>query len=130
MERLTLTRSYKKSQTEGILKGEYINLTTIELPWRDNKRRESCIPEGIYIIVPRTSTKYGNHFEIKNVKDRDAILIHIANFARELLGCIAPGLSHKDIDKDGNLDNVSSRIAMETLLYRYPKGFELEIKSK
>lgn len=130
MEKLVLTRTYKPNQTEGTLKGKDIDLKTIELPWKDNKRRESCIPEGIYIVTPRRSTKYGLHFEVKDVRNRDSILIHVANYARELLGCIAPGLSHKDIDKDGNLDNVSSKIALDTLLYRYPQGFQLEIKAK
>ncbi|WP_245758495.1 DUF5675 family protein [Paenimyroides ummariense] len=31
------------------LKGKHIAYT-IELPWQDNKRRFSCIPEGTYIL--------------------------------------------------------------------------------
>lgn len=127
MERLTLTRKYKKNQTEGSLTGKNIDLKTIELVWQDNEKRKSCIPEGVYKVTPRKSAKYGSHFLINNVENRDAILIHPANYARELLGCISLGLSHKDIDKDGNLDNVSSKIAMDTLLFRYPNGFELFI---
>jgi hypothetical protein len=129
METLVLKRKYKKTQTEGTLKGKNINLVTIELPDKDNKRRESCIPEGEYKVVPRTSPKYKKHYEIKDVKNRSAILIHTANYARELLGCIGVGLSFKDLDKDGNLDIISSRIALDTLLYRYPEGFILKIVS-
>lgn len=126
---LTLTRTYQKNQTIGKLTGDNIDFCTMELVWNDNKPRASCIPEGTYKVTPRTSAKYGKHFLINNVKNRDAILIHTCNYSRELLGCIGIGLSHKDIDGDGNLDIVSSKLAMETLLYRCPAGFELVIKS-
>lgn len=126
---LTLTRTYQKTQTIGKLKGPEIDFCTMELAWNNNKTRQSCIPEGTYKVTPRISSKYGKHFIINNVKDRDTILIHACNYARELLGCIGIGLSHKDIDGDGNLDIVSSKLAMETLLYRCPTGFELVIKS-
>ena len=48
--------------------------------------------------------------------NRDWILIHPANYTRELLGCIAVGMDHKDIDKDGELDLTSSRKAMGEIL--------------
>lgn len=101
---------------------------TVELPWKNNKVKESCITPGEYQVTIRNSPKYGKHYLINNVKGRDLILIHVANFTRELLGCIGVGLSHKDIDGDGLMDNVSSKIAMDTLLYRYGKGFRLVIE--
>ncbi len=101
---------------------------TVELPWKNNRAKESCIPPGEYQVTIRHSPKYGKHYLINNVKGRDLILIHVANYTRELLGCIGVGLSHKDIDGDGLMDNVSSRIAMETLLYRYGSGFRLVIE--
>lgn len=65
---------------------------TIERPWLDNKPRVSCIPEGIYDVVPYDSPTKGTVFLLKNVPHRDMIEIHSANLASELLGCIAPGL--------------------------------------
>jgi hypothetical protein len=97
---LTLERAYFKEGTNGTLfcsespfdvaQGKFL-CHTIELPWKDNKRTISCIPEGVYEIVPRFSTKFDHHLLVKDVKKRGLILIHAANDAlKELEGCIAP----------------------------------------
>ncbi len=127
MATLTLKRTYKKAETIGILTGPDTKLCTVELRWNNNIHGDSCIPEGKYKVVPRTSPKHGDHFYITNVPGRDMCLFHSANYARELLGCVAPGLAHKDIDGDGLLDVVSSKLAMAQLLYRFPDGFDLNI---
>ena len=62
--------------------------------------------------------EYSNSFkeflwELKGVPGRSEIKIHRANYPKDLLGCIALGLSHADIDKDGLLDVISSRVAVE-----------------
>ena len=95
-----------KAQTlgNGSIEGHDFKFKTVELEYNDNKRRISCIPPGTYIVKKRTSPKYGEHFHITNVPNRDFILIHGANFSRQLLGCVAPGDSHVDIDKDGLTD--------------------------
>lgn len=129
MEILKLKRKYLEDQTIGTLTGKNTKLVTVELVDNDNKPKESCIPEGEYVVVIRNSKKYGNHFHVTNVKKRDLILFHVANYSRELLGCIAPGLRHKDIDKDGKLDNESSKLAMDHLLKTFPQGFKLLIYS-
>ena len=127
MVTLTLKRTYQKYETIGILTGPNIKLCTVELRWNDNIQGDSCIPEGKYVVVPRNSPKHGDHFHITKVPGREFCLFHSANFAKELLGCIAPGLAHKDIDNDGNLDVTSSKLTMAQLLFRYPKGFLLNI---
>lgn len=64
---------------------------TIELPWKDNRKRQSCIPEGTYLLCFRKSSKFGEHIEVSGVLHRKLILFHPANdAARELNGCIAP----------------------------------------
>ncbi len=90
------------------------NCATLELPWINNQPRVSCIPEGRYTM----KFEYSNSFkeflwELKNVPGRSEIKIHRANYPKDLLGCIALGLSHADIDKDGLLDVISSRVAVE-----------------
>jgi hypothetical protein len=100
---------------------------TLELAWKNNNRKVSCIPKGKYKVRKRTSAKYGEHFHILNVPNRDMILIHFSNFHSDLLGCIAPGKGLKDINKDGRLDVTGSRQAMKELLSTLPKEFELEI---
>src|SRR5690242_2550775 len=86
---LELVRSYDPEGTNGELKLLVCN--TIELPWLQNKRSISCIPEGRYELKNRITAKRGQHLLVMNVKGRDGILIHPANDARkDLLGCIAP----------------------------------------
>ncbi len=100
---------------------------TLELEVDSNKKRDDAIPAGRYTVVKRNSAKYGNHFHITKVENRSYILIHAANFSRQLLGCIAPGASHTDIDKDGLKDVTSSKSTMKRLLKLLPDEFILEI---
>lgn len=89
---LKLVRRYEAKGTNGDLyrKGKLI-CHTIELPWKENQKGQSCIPEGRYQVTRRFSTKFGQHLLINDVPGRRLILIHPANDAgRELRGCIAP----------------------------------------
>lgn len=103
---LTLTRSASTEQgTLGVLVAGSLMLRTIELPWRDNAADKSCVPAGEYEFVPYLSPKFGSTWRLHNPAlnvygtglvpegGRSAIEIHAANFARELEGCIAVGLS-------------------------------------
>jgi hypothetical protein len=97
----TLQRSYFNEGTNGtlFLSNRFI-CQTIELPWKENQRSISCIPEGRYELIARTSEKFQHHFILKNVTDRSLILIHPANDAkRELRGCIGPVLHLSGIGK-------------------------------
>ena len=89
---LTLSRTYFPEGTNGKLEceGKLICLT-IELPWKNNETKVSCIPEGKYFIKKRYSKKFQWHLEFLDVKNRRFILFHSANNAlQELNGCIAP----------------------------------------
>ena len=89
---LVLQRKYGALGTNGSITfdGEHI-CHTIELPWRNNLQRLSCIPEGRYLLQKKIYSKHGEQIGIPAVLGREAILIHAANdAARELLGCIAP----------------------------------------
>lgn len=89
---LFLTRTYFPDGTNGKLEraGKLI-CYTIELPWKMNGTKVSCIPEGKYFIKKRYSNKYKWHLEIMDVPKRKFILFHPANNAlKELQGCIAP----------------------------------------
>lgn len=100
---------------------------TLELPDFNNQRQKSNIPAGKYKVVKRNSPKYGNHFHILDVPNRDLILIHQANYSRQLLGCIAVGSGLSDIDKDGLIDVTNSVATMTILNSLLPKNFEIEI---
>ena len=87
-----LTRVYKSGGTNGTLtlNGQFVCFT-IELPWRENKRNMSCIPEGTYELQPHFSINHKAHIKVLDVFNRSQILIHAANDAlTELKGCIAP----------------------------------------
>ena len=100
---------------------------TLELPYKDNMKRKSCIPKGTYKVKKRSSLKYGSHFHIQDVPNRDFILIHNANYWFQLLGCIAVGENHVDINKDGKKDVTNSKVTMAKLNKYLPNEFELSI---
>ena len=89
---LFLIRTYFPEGTNGKIQCEgKVICNTIELPWKKNEKRVSCIPEGKYFIRKRYSQKFKWHLEVVDVKNRSFILFHPANNAlKELYGCIAP----------------------------------------
>jgi hypothetical protein len=89
---LTLTRIYYAKGTNGLLQQNGITICrTIELPWKSNLPRMSCIPEGRYQLQKRFNHWHGYHLLVERVPCRTWILIHPANDAMEQLkGCIAP----------------------------------------
>ena len=89
---ILLTRTYFPDGTNGKLEcdGKLI-CNTIELPWKMNETKVSCIPQGKYFIRKRYSRKFKWHLEVYDVQNRSLILFHPANNAlKELNGCIAP----------------------------------------
>lgn len=138
-----LCRKYRKEQTEGelqIFDDDTLELEfvckTLELPWKDNASQISCIPEGHYEVIPRSSPKYGNHLHVTNVKDRSLVLIHWGNYAgsmnprtgrSDIRGCILVGEKFIDLDGDGIVDITSSKNTFSELMKVAPNGFILEI---
>ena len=139
MRTARLIRKYTTEQTPGnlyIFDGSDLieTFATIELKWNDNKVGESCIPEGYYKCVRKKHDVRFNktnfeYYLIENVTGRSYVYIHYANFSRQLLGCIAPGHVHKDIDEDGLIDVTSSVDSMQKLLDLMGDEFDLEITS-
>lgn len=89
---LELLRTYYPDGTNGEIRHVGIWIChTIELPWLQNRRNVSCIPEGRYALRKRVTPKHGLHLLVVDVPGRSGILIHPANYAKtELRGCIAP----------------------------------------
>jgi len=97
---------------------------TLELPWKDNQNRISRIPTGTYEARYEWSPHFGRSlWELKGVPGRSEVKFHSANYARQLLGCIALGNKHIDIDQDGITDVTSSNQTMQ----RFHKALENEI---
>jgi hypothetical protein len=75
---------------------------TVERPWLNNEPFVSCVPAGLYALEAHDSQSHPDvwalvnhslgvyHFDHPDAI-RTAILIHVANVASELAGCIAPG---------------------------------------
>jgi len=89
---LLLKRTYHAGGTNGELFQEGKKVCdTIELPWKDNQRKISCIPEKRYRLQKRYNARFGHHLLVMDVPDRTFILIHAFNNAlEESKGCIAP----------------------------------------
>lgn len=97
---------------------------TMELEQDKNEKRDDCIPPGLYPYKKHKSPKFGECIWIQKVPNRSEILMHPANYSRQLLGCIAPGKEHKDIDGDGLVDVTSSKSTMNQILKLIPsKGY-------
>ena len=80
---------------ELFLNGERM-CDTLENPWLDNQRNISCIPEGEYPVrlrLPRESASRDYlHLLVQDVPNRDWILFHRGNTAKDTSGCILVGL--------------------------------------
>ncbi|MDQ7917985.1 DUF5675 family protein [Mesonia sp. MT50] len=109
---LILKRKYSKEGTNGTLFVFQKEIGhTIELPWKENQRSVSCIPEGKYLLRKRYSVRFKWHLELMFVENRSFILIHPANTAlKELRGCIAPVTS-----LTGEGKGIGSRRALQKL---------------
>lgn len=87
-ETLVIRRNYGAQGTNGTITYAGAEIChTIELAWRNNLQRLSCISEGRYRLAKQQFYKHGEQIGIPHVLGREAILIHTANDA---MGCIAP----------------------------------------
>jgi hypothetical protein len=87
---------------------------TLELPYLDNQRKISCIPTGQYKVklrLPKESaTRDYLHLLVQDVPNRDYILFHIGNSAKDTRGCVLVGIgTEQDFVKN-------STLAMELLV--------------
>lgn len=150
MKATLIRESFSKYQTLGKLtvkdenEKEIFSCDTLELPWKENKNRISCIPEGSYKAIFRDFGNYANRsFHIQTLKGeevpgRTSILIHSGNFFTDTKGCILVGKNYADIayksskrtiQKDNILDLLNSRKTMDTLL-DLGREFEIDILNK
>lgn len=142
---ITLTRDAAQSVgcSLGVLDVDGHHFQTIERPWvasqscRAGTPHVSCVPEGTYKLVPHDSPKHPQTWALVNldlgvchdpsVGLRSDVLIHPANYASELEGCIAPG--ERRFLHGGEWAVVDSRRAfnMIKLLMQYPGDHSIVI---
>ena len=112
---LIIRDTFTKESTIGelFLNGERM-CDTLENPYINNERNISCIPEGVYKVRLRlareSATRDYLHLLVQDVPNRDWILFHRGNSAKDTRGCILLGL--------GTQHNVvqNSRLAMDLLM--------------
>jgi len=143
-DRLLLERGYTDLGTLGRLTiqaedGSALwTCSTIERPWLNNEAKVSCIPEGTYSlqlrnspIVQRTSKgKFLQGWEVTGVSGRSLIMIHIANYVDDLLGCIGVGQRQSVIE--GKIAVANSAVCFQELMAKLggQKAWELHITAR
>ena len=97
---LIIRDTFSEESTVGelFLNGERM-CDTLENPYINNERNISCIPEGEYKVRLRlareSATRDYLHLLVKDVPNRDYILFHRGNSAKDTSGCILVGFSSK-----------------------------------
>lgn len=112
--------------------------SALELPWRENENNISRIPDGRYIaeVVDSSPAFDYQHVWIHDegshlaASDRSGVKIHIANYARQLDGCVAVGKRFVDIDGDGVLDVTDSESTLQELVDCIPQKTELHAHTR
>ena len=149
MKRLLLVRlPTTPTYTEGFLSWAGGVMCTIERPWipadgtrLGGKPFESCVPSGIYKlrghrrpdgkkVVALVAENLGVYYLEEDMPaegGRFLILIHIANWVHNVVGCIGPGLYKQDSTQGRMV--VSSGSAMNQIMtYIGNDGAELDIR--
>ena len=94
---LIIRDTFTENSTIGelFLNGERM-CDTLENPYINNERNISCIPEGEYKVRLRlareSATRDYLHLLVQDVPNRDWILFHRGNSAKDTSGCILVGL--------------------------------------
>ena len=146
---LILTREvYAPDYTQGVFSGPFTaKIYSIEQPFADNKPGHSCVPDGLYDLVPYYSPKHAcwtfclhnaalGIFALPDmipeyaINGRSVCEIHSANFASQLEGCIAPGLAwgHMKDDASGKDEAavLQSKAAISVLMKVLAPDGEIE----
>lgn len=130
LDRLFGTDKQTLGTLSTINNGQIWTAKTLELPNKGNQSQISCVPAGIYLCKFTFSPGFKkNTYELQNVPGRKYIRIHAANFVGQLLGCIALGDAHKDINNDGLQDTIHSGTTIDEFEnIMAGEDFELEIR--
>ena len=95
---------------------EQARFAVLELTWKDNAKKVSCIPAGHYVIMPEHHEKFGDCFRITSeIPGRSGVLLHIGNFPKNTEGCLLIGMGFSDLDADGLFEANRSTQAMSYL---------------
>lgn len=144
-----LNRVYLEDRTLGSIIDQRGGLVckTLELPWKDNQRSISCIPEGEYLVTlsgpvladdPNTAVdesggripRHYSHYIVHNVPGRSGILIHRGYNPSWSKGCILVAGRFADVNSDAPTLERDSGAKLEWMTQNLPKQFRLLIDKK
>jgi hypothetical protein len=143
---LLVRHAYLPDVVLGRLTVGALVLCTLEEPWIPNPKglggarrgdgKESCVPDGEYVLKPHDGTTFKKVWRLSNpdlgVYDfpsdipvgqttwgRASVLIHSGNTTDDILGCVLVGLRHGEIKKPEVLTSMAavfeSRRALDQL---------------
>jgi len=139
MRRAALRRDRTGDQgTIGTLVAGDLALDIMEPPWRGNARNRSCIPAGVYDVVPPLSPRFARCLMVAAVPGRSHILFHAGNVGGDVergwhthtAGCLLPGLRRGRLRVKGRAQAavLSSQTAFRHLMeWAAGEPFALEI---
>jgi len=140
MRRAVLARDESHDEgTLGVLTAPGLGAVHVmEPPWRANRANRSCIPPGLYRVVPHVSPRYGRVLAVAEVPERTHILVHAGNVGGDVAlglhthtkGCLLPGLHRGRLKVRGRMQRavLNSRTAVRHILaWADDAPFELEI---
>ena len=136
MFKAILIRQYFDTHTLGVLvaldatSNVIMTCSVLELPWMDNQRKISCIPEGTYKVQSEINVKFGKCYRILNVPGRDGILQHPGNYTKQILGCQLPGVKFTNLDSDAIPDIEQSRVTLDRMIAKLGDNYVLSIISE
>ena len=131
-------RSGDQGTLGSLVARELAPLAIMEPPWRDNARNRSCIPAGVYEVLPHVSPRFARCLIVAAVCRRSHILFHAGNLGGDVeqgwhthtAGCLLPGLRRGRLTVKGRAQAavLSSRTAFRHLMeWAAGRPFVLEI---
>lgn len=120
---------------------------TLELPWKDNQRKISCIKEGLYTVTysppvladdPNTEVDESGgrhprpyaHYIVYNVPGRSGILIHKGYNPAWSQGCILVSGRFANLQSDSPTLEVDGGKKLAWMVDNLPRTFKLLIEQK
>lgn len=132
---LVLNRTYHEDCTTGTIKfPDGTIFHTMELPWKENQNRISCIPEGKYhlgmrrsgVVSRTTGGQYQSGWEVQDVPNRTYIMFHVGNYPSDFEGCVGVGMGQTTY-QNGNRMITNSQKAFRLFMEKMSSNPEWEV---
>lgn len=104
------------------------NCVSLELPSRDNQKRISCIPPGVYRAYKCQSKSKGLVYLLFDVPNRSEIMIHVGNYSADTQGCILLGRNVGYSDRFEEHYISESKLTMKSLIDKAETTMFINIK--